>query len=385
MKKLSEINFKNKRVLVRIECNVPLIKGKIQDDTRLRETIPTLQYILAQNPQQVILIGHQGRPEGFDKTLTLAPHAQRLSELLGQKVLKLNDCGDTIPPENTPIVLLENVRFYAEKDKDAQKRKAFAEKIARLGDIYVNDAFGACHRAHASIADLPKLLPIRCAGLLLEKEIAHLTPLLAGYAEPLVLVIGGSKIDTKIDILKNYLEKAETFLIGGGIANTFLEAQGREIGNSLHEKDKTQTAREILEKAKCVVLPTDAIVAQKISPTAKIEIKKIGKIDHADNILDIGPQTVAQFVKIIEKAGTIIWNGPMGLFELDQFAQGSKAVAEAIAESKAYSLVGGGDTIAVCDKFQIKPEKFSHVSTGGGAMIEFLEGKILPGIAALED
>lgn len=383
MKKIQEINFANKRVLVRIECNVPLSKGVIKNDTRLRETIPTLEYILAQNPKQVILIGHQGRPEGVEEKLNLTPHAKRLAELLDQEILKINDCGETTPPPDAKIVMLENVRFYDEKNKDPEKRLEFAKKIAQFGDVYVNDAFGACHRDHASIADLPKIMPEKCAGILLEKEIANLTPLISDYKKPLVLVIGGSKMDTKIDILQNYLEKAEVFLIGGGIANTFLEASGCEIGSSIHEKDKNKISQEIMRKAQKVILPIDVIVAQSISPTSKTEIKRAESVAQLDNILDIGPQTVLQFEKIIKNAGTIIWNGPMGLFELDKFAKGTGAIAKAIAESEAYSVIGGGDTIEACHKFAIPEEKFSHISTGGGAMIEFLEGKILPGIKAL--
>lgn len=384
MKKLQDLNFTNRRVILRIECNVPLSGKQIINDIRLRESVATIRYLLTQNTKQIILIGHQGRPNGIDEKMRLDPHAERLSELLGEQIMKLNDCGETIPPEDAKIVMLENLRFFAEKDKDVQKRKRLAEQIAKLGDIYVNDAFGTCHREHASMVELPKLFQEKCAGLLLEKEIENLNPLINNYKKPLTLVIGGSKMETKIDILNNYLDKAENFLIGGGIANTFLQAQGHEIGRSISENDKIQIAKHILKHAKNIFLPIDAITARSIEPNNKIAIKKMEDIRENDNILDIGPQTIAQFKEIIQKSATIIWNGPMGLFELDQFATGTEKIAKSITESRAYSVIGGGDTIEVCQKFGIKPEKFSHLSTGGGAMIAFLEGKKLPGIEALE-
>lgn len=383
MKKLRELNLAGKRVIVRIECNVPLSGGEIQNDARLRRTVPTLEYILEQKPQQIILIGHQGRPNGVDEKLRLNVHAKFLSELLGEEIVKLDDCGQTTPSQDAKIVMLENLRFYDEKSKDNKKRTAFAKKIAELGDVYVNDAFGACHRDHASIVDLPNLMAEKCAGLLLTEEIEKLSPLIQDYKKPLVLVIGGNKIDTKVDILKNYLERADVFLVGGGLANTFLEMRGLEVGKSIHEKNKNSVAREIFVGAKDILLPTDAVTTQSISPNSKVEIKKLENVTDEDSILDIGAQTIAKFCEVIKSAGTVIWNGPMGLFELNKFGKGTEEIAKAIASSGAYSVIGGGDTLEACQKFGIDLKKFSHASTGGGAMIAFLEGKKLPGIEAL--
>lgn len=387
MRTLHEIDVKDKRILVRVDANAPIKDGEVTDDNRLRESLPTLKYLLDNGAKQIILLAHQGRPKDHEKDLMLDPQAKKFAELLGEKVVKLDDAGETTPPEDAKVVLLENLRFYDEKAKEHDKREAFAKKLAQFGDVYINDAFGTSHRDHASITALPRMMPESAAGLLLEKEIKSLTPLLKDYKKPLVLVMGGAKIDTKIGVLKNYVDKAGTFLIGGGLANTLLYAQGYEVGESLCEEDKMEIAQDIMlaaEKNKeNVLLPTDVVVADEVEESATGIDLPVEDVTPGMHILDIGKNTITEFKKAIEHAGTIIWNGPMGFSEIKQFANGTKEIGEAIAGSNAYTVIGGGDTIEACKRLSIELERFDHVSTGGGAMIEFLEGRDLPGIAVL--
>jgi len=392
MKKLTvrDIDLKAKKVIVRCDFNVPLDEQlNITDDNRIQASLPTINYILQQKPSKLILMSHLGRPDGqVHDDMRLNPVAKRLEALLGERVLKCNDCigdvvKDAINKSSERVCLLENLRFHKEEEKNDS---GFAKKLADLADIYVNDAFGAAHRAHASTAGIAQYLP-SVAGLLLEKEINYLGQAVNNPARPFVVILGGAKVSDKIKLIDNLLKKADAILVGGGMAYTFLKALGKNIGNSLLEADKVETAKNILEKAKAVnvhiELTTDYVIVQSFKAT---ETKKIVKeIPDGWESIDIGPETRAKFKAILSKAKTIVWNGPVGVFEIDAYADGTKEIAQYLATLKgATTIIGGGDSAAAASKFKVA-DKMTHISTGGGASLEFLEGKVLPGVAALKD
>jgi len=387
-------DLSGKKVLVRVDFNVPLDdKQNITDDTRIRAAVPTIKY-LSDKGAKVILVSHLGRPKsGPDDKLRLAPCAKRLSELIKKPVASVKDC---IGPEvekaisnlkDGDIILLENVRFYKEEEKNDPE---FAKKLASLADIYVNDAFGTAHRAHASTEGVTKYLK-GYAGFLMEKEIKFLGKLLENPAKPFVAILGGAKISGKIDVVQNLLPKVDTLIIGGGMAYTFFKARNVSVGNSLVEEDKIPMAKEILKSAidlnKTIMLPIDHVVADKFDANANTQIVTRAGIPDGWQGMDIGPDTITKFGHAIKKAKTIFWNGPMGVFEFDKFANGTIAVAKLVAEATkngATSVIGGGDSVAAIEKAGLA-DKITHISTGGGASLEFVEGKVLPGIAALQN
>ncbi len=390
---IQDIDVKGKRVLVRVDFNVSLDKGKVVDDTRIREALPTIQYLIKKQAK-VILLSHLGRPKGeVVEKYRLDPVAKSLEKLLKQKIQKVNDCiGPEVQQtvENLKageVLLLENTRFHS---VETENEPAFAAELASFGDFFVQEAFGVVHRDHASVTGIARLLPT-VAGFLLQKEIVELSKLFKNPKKPLVLVIGGAKIDTKIGVLKQFLPLADTILLGGGLANTFLAAKGFEIGESLYEEDKLEIAQDILMEATelgdKLILPSDLIC----SDAAEKPNDQTSTVDiHADavscdlSIYDIGVETQRQYAEIIQSAGTVIWNGPVGYFEKAPFAAGTKTIAEACVITKALTFLGGGDTVTALKQLQISADKFTHVSTGGGAMLEFLEGKQLPGLKVLQ-
>lgn len=395
MKKLKtfpKIKLQGKTVLVRVDFNVPITKGKIQDDTRIRESLPTIKELIKQKAK-IIIISHLGRPEGKkSKDLSLQPVITKLKKLVKTKVKFIDDCiGSKVETavsqlKEKEILLLENCRFYAEEEKNDLK---FAKKIAKLADIFINDAFSAAHRKHATTYGLAKLLP-SYAGISMQKEIESLAKIFQKAKKPVTLVIGGAKIDTKIGLIKNFIQRADYFIIGGALANTFLRAEGYNIGESLCEENRISIAQEailLIEKAKKkLLLPYDVIVADTISPKAKTLDLPIDDVIGDMKILDIGIKSALKFAQIIEKSQTIIWNGPLGLSEYKPFQKGTKTIAEAIIKATkkgSTSIIGGGDTNDALKRLKFKFEKFSHVSTAGGAMLEYLEGKKLPGIEIL--
>jgi 3-phosphoglycerate kinase len=385
-----DMSITGKRVLTRVDFNVPLdAQGDIMDDTRIKAVLPTINYILSARGK-LVLMSHLGRPKGKDEKLKLDPVAVRLEQLLGKPVKKLDDCiGLNIEKtvskmEEGEIVLLENLRFYPEEEANDDN---FSRKLAFLGDLYVNDAFACSHRAHASIVGVTKYLKAG-AGLLLDREIEYLSRLIESPDKPYVAIVGGAKISDKIMMLENLLDKLNCLLIGGGMAYTFLKAQGKNIGSSMCEKNKVNVATEILKKAEAkkveVILPVDHLIADKINPPARLKLQENG-IPEGWFGVDIGPRTVQQFNKCLANAKTVVWNGPLGIFEVDKFAEGSRAITQTLAGLRgATTVVGGGDTAAAVQKFGLA-DKMSHVSTGGGAALEFMEGKELPGIAALSN
>jgi phosphoglycerate kinase len=389
-KSIKDIDVKGKRVFCRVDFNVPMQDGQVTDDTRIRAALPTIQYLMEQGAK-VILASHLGRPKGQVKEeLRLTPVAKRLSELLGKEVAKADEAyGDSVKEQieklnEGDVLLLENVRFYPGEEKnDPELAKAFAE----LADIYVNDAFGAAHRAHASTEGIAKHLPA-VSGFLMQKELDVLGKALSNPDRPFTAIIGGAKVKDKIGVIENLLDKVDHLIIGGGLAYTFIKARGYEIGKSLLEEDKIELAKSFMEKAKekgvQFHMPIDAVVATEFSPDAESKVVDIDSIPSDWEALDIGPKTRELYADIIKKSKLVIWNGPMGVFEFDQFAGGTKAVAEALAESDAYSVIGGGDSAAAVEKFNLA-DKMSHISTGGGASLEFMEGKALPGVVALND
>ncbi len=392
MKKLfiKDADLKNKRVLIRCDFNVPLDENlKITDDTRIKESLPTIKYALERQAKKVILMSHLGRPEGkVVENLRLTPIAERLEELLGESVKKLNDCiGEDVKREiedsKERVILLENLRFYPEEEKNNTE---FSKKLASSADIYINDAFGTSHRAHASVEGVTKFLFSVC-GFLMEKEIEFLGSLLENPQRPFTMILGGAKVSDKIGVIQNLLTKVDRILIGGGMAYTFLKAEGKSIGKSKLEEGKLEIARDILNKAKdCnikISLPLDSIVADKISPEAKIQIYKEDVPEGLIGI-DIGPDTINLFKEELKDTKTIFWNGPLGIFEIDKFSKGTEEIAKFITNLDAKTIIGGGDTVSAIKKFGLE-DRMSHISTGGGAALEFLEGKNLPGIAALRN
>ncbi|TYT22461.1 phosphoglycerate kinase [Dictyoglomus thermophilum] len=387
---LKDEELKGKRVLVRVDFNVPIKNGVITDDRRIREALPTIKYLIDKGAK-VILVSHLGRPKGFQDDLRLDPVAKRLSELLGKPVKKLNDCiGEEVEKEISnmkegDVVLLENIRFYKEEEANDPE---FAKKLAKLADLYVNDAFGTAHRAHASTAGVAQYIP-GVAGLLMKKEIEIMGKALESPERPFICILGGAKVSDKIGVIKNLMTKVDGFLIGGGMMFTFLKALGYETGKSIVEDDKLELAKEIMNMAKergvKFLLPKDAVVVKEIKEDAPTSIKDVDKFEKDDIGVDIGPKTIELFREEILKARTIIWNGPMGIFEIPAFANGTRRIAEAIAENKnCISIVGGGDSAAAIQMLGLE-DKFTHISTGGGASLEFLEGKELPGVAVLQD
>ncbi|MHC0037803.1 phosphoglycerate kinase [Pseudoneobacillus sp. C159] len=390
-KTVKDVEVRGKRVFCRVDFNVPMQDGKITDDTRIRAALPTIQYLIEQGAK-VILASHLGRPKGkVNEDMRLTAVAVRLSELLNKPVQKADDAyGDNVKAEiaqmnEGDVLLLENVRFYPGEEKnDPELAKAFAE----LADVYVNDAFGAAHRAHASTEGIAHYLPA-VSGLLMEKELAVLGKALSNPERPFTAIIGGAKVKDKIDVIDNLLEKVDNLIIGGGLAYTFIKANGHEIGQSLLEEDKIELAKSFMEKAKSkgvnFYMPVDAVIADEFSPTANSKEVDIDAIPADWQSLDIGPKTAAIYKDVIQNSKLVIWNGPMGVFEFDQFANGTKAIAEALAEATdTYSVIGGGDSAAAVEKFNLA-DKMSHISTGGGASLEFMEGKALPGVVALND
>lgn len=392
-KTIRDVDVAGKRVLVRVDFNVPIEQGRITDDTRIRATLPTIQELI-QRSARVILLSHLGRPDGkVREELRLAPVAERLAELLGQPVHYVRDClGPEVEravQELQPgeVLLLENVRFYPEEEKNDPE---FARRLAALGDLFVNDAFGAAHRAHASTAGIAHYLPA-VAGLLMERELEFLSRTLEHPRRPFTALIGGAKVSTKIKVLDNLLQKVDRLLIGGGMANTFLKAQGYEVGRSLLELEFVEYAAGLLQRAQhrgvTLLLPVDAVVAPAAAPDAPRQIVDVARVPSDMMILDIGPRTVELFAQHLRESATILWNGPVGLFEVPPFAEGTRALAEVIAEATrhgAISIVGGGDTVAAVEQMGLGTQ-MAHLSTGGGAALELLEGRELPGVAALQD
>ena len=390
-KTVRDLDVAGKKVLVRVDFNVPLNdKGEITDDTRITASLPTIQYLLEQKAA-VILMAHLGRPKGQVKPeLSLAPVAKHLGKLLGKKILFAPDCvgeaaqaaASKLKPGH--ILLLENLRFHKEEEKNDME---FAEKLASLADLYVNDGFGVSHRAHASVEGVTHFLPA-AAGFLLEKEIQYVGQAVTNPLHPFVAIIGGAKVSDKIGVISNLLDKVDTLLIGGGMANTFLAAQGYKMGKSLVEEDKQDLAKELLAKAKKnkvnMLLPTDLVMAAAFAPDAEHVTEKVKNLNQAYMALDIGAETSKAYAEALADAKMIVWNGPMGVFEMDAFCKGTEAVAKAVAKSRATSIVGGGDSVAAIEKLGLA-KRITHISTGGSASLEYLEGKVLPGVAALDD
>ncbi len=388
-KTVRDIELKGKRVLVRVDFNVPLDKktGAITDDTRIRAALPTIQYLIDQGAK-VILCSHLGRPDGQVKeNLRLTPVAARLSELLGRPVARTDDCvGPAVEQavaalQPGDVLLLENLRFHAEEEANDP---AFAQALARLADVFVNDAFGTAHRAHASTEGVTHYLPA-VAGFLMEKEIDYLSRAIENPEHPYVAIIGGAKISGKIEVLENLLGKVDALLIGGGMANTFLKARGHETGQSLVEDDRLDLARELMARAGGKLhLPVDVVVTPAGETGAEHKVVGVDQVPADWKIVDIGPQTVKAFGRVIQAARTVVWNGPLGVFEVPAFAEGTTSVARLLADSGAISIIGGGDSAAAVAQAGLE-DRMSHISTGGGASLEFLEGKTLPGVAALLD
>ncbi|QSO54723.1 phosphoglycerate kinase [Alicyclobacillus curvatus] len=389
-KTVRDVAWAGKTALVRVDFNVPMKDGVITDDTRMRAALPTVEYLLGQGAK-VVLMSHLGRPKGErNDKYSLRPVANHLSELLnGTTVLFADDCvGEDAEAMaarlgSSEVLLLENLRYHAEEEKNDQ---TFANSLSRLGDVYVNDAFGSAHRAHASTAGVADYLPA-VAGFLMEKEIGIMGDALANPVNPFVAIIGGAKVSDKIGVLENLLPKVDALLIGGGMANTFLAAQGYQMADSLVEKEAIDTAKALLAQAKTtgaqLLLPTDLVFADKFSADAAHQITDLDDLPSSGMALDIGPKTIAAYAEVIQHAKTVVWNGPMGVFEMPAFAKGTLAVAEAMAKVNGVTIVGGGDSVAAIEQAHLG-SRMTHVSTGGGASLEFLEGKLLPGVVALQ-
>jgi phosphoglycerate kinase len=386
-KMVTDLDVQGKKVLMRVDFNVPIADGKVGDDSRIQAALPTIQYLLEQGAA-VILCSHLGRPKGeFDPAFSLKPVAEHLDTLIEAPVTFAEDCiGEPAQKaaaelQTGQVLVLENTRFHVgEKKNDPE----MAKQMAALADLYVNDAFGSAHRAHASTTGVADYLPA-AAGFLLEKEIKYLGNAIAEPEHPFVTILGGAKVSDKIGVIEYLLGKSDHILIGGGMANTFFKAQGYEMADSLVEGDVIDTAKALLDKAGGkLVLPVDMVVADDFAEDAADQVLDVGDVPAGWRVLDIGPRTVAAFGDIIAEAGTVVWNGPMGVFEFEKFAQGTFAVAKAVAESDATSIIGGGDSISAIKKSGLA-DRITHISTGGGASLEMLEGKVLPGLAALDD
>jgi phosphoglycerate kinase len=386
-KMITDLDVRNKRVLVRVDFNVPLKDGVIKDDTRIQAAIPTIQYLLDHHAA-VILASHLGRPKGSPVAeYSLKPVADYLGTLLEAPVKFAEDCiGDQARAavkdlKTGEVLVLENTRFHAGEEKNDP---AMAKALADLADLFVNDAFGSAHRAHASTAGVAEYIPA-AAGFLMQKEIEYLGNAIDDPKRPFVAILGGAKVSDKIGVIENLLKKADKILIGGGMANTFLAAQGYEMADSLVEKDALDQARDLITKGSGkLLLPVDLVIADAFEDTAEQKVVGLGNLPSGWRALDIGPETVAAFAEEIEKAGTIVWNGPMGVFEMPSFAKGTFAIAKVVAESKAISVIGGGDSVSAINQSGLA-DKITHISTGGGASLEMLEGLELPGLAVLAD
>jgi len=381
--KLEDLELKQKRVLIREDLNVPLENGEVSSDARIQAALPTLQYVLEQGARMMVM-SHLGRPEEGvpiekQQQFSLQPVADRLSELLGRNVPLVTDWLDGGDWEQQEIVLLENVRVLSGEKSNSE---ALSKRMSALCDIFVMDAFATAHRAQASTCGVSQFAQIACAGPLLCAELAALERALTNPSRPMLAIVGGSKVSSKLNVLDVISSKVEKLIVGGGIANTFIAAAGYEVGASLCEKDLLDTARSLMDRV-AITLPQDVVVAKEISPTAVAEVKAVGEVEENEMIVDVGPATSAVFAEDVRSAQTIIWNGPVGVFEQDQFGSGTRALSEAIADANGYSLAGGGDTLAAIDKYGVK-EKISYISTGGGAFLEFVEGKILPAVEILQ-
>lgn len=383
---MTALDLKGKRVLIREDLNVPIKNGVVQSDARIRAALPTIKAALDAGAG-VMVMSHLGRPtEGeYNEEFSMAPVATRLGELLGRNVPIVKDYLDGVRLKCGDLVLLENVRFLKGEKKDDDD---LGRKYAALCDVFVMDAFGTAHRAQSTTSAVAKYAPVACAGPLLAAELEALDKALKEPARPMVAIIGGSKVSTKLTILESLLDKVDTLIVGGGIANNFLLDLGLPIGKSLHEPDLAGEGRKIMDKARQrgvnLPLPVDVVVGAAFSADSPASLKKVEEVGADDMILDIGPETTAIYRELILKAGTVVWNGPVGAFEIEQFGQGTKAICEAIAESSAFSIVGGGDSLAALEKYKVE-DKMSYISTGGGAFLEFLEGKVLPAVAVLEE
>ena len=384
--RMTDLELKGKRLLIRQDLNVPVAGGKITSDARIKASLPTLRHALAAGAS-VLVVSHLGRPKAgkFEPEHSLAPVAEHLSQALGRPVPLLQNWIDGVSLEPGAIALGENVRFLVgEKDDD----DGLAYRMAGLCDIYVMDAFGTAHRAEASTHGVARFAPVACAGPLLAAELDALGKALATPRRPLAIIVGGSKVSTKLDLLQNLAQKADRLILGGGIANTFLAAAGFNVGRSLYEGDLTHTARKIMDdiarRGGQIPLPEDVVVATEVSAEARAQVRPVDEVEPDEMILDIGPKSRAALRQLLKDAGTIVWNGPVGVFEIEQFAGGTQAIAEAVALSPAFSLAGGGDTLAAIEKFGVG-QKISYISTGGGAFLEFMEGKTLPAVAVLEE
>ncbi|WP_067222316.1 phosphoglycerate kinase [Marinomonas gallaica] len=378
--KMTDLDLANKRVLIREDLNVPVKEGKVTSDARIRAALPTLKLALEAGAK-VIVMSHLGRPtEGeYEEQYSLQPVADHLAGLLGQDVPLVKDWLDGVEVAAGQLVLVENVRFNKGEKKDDE---ALSKKMAALCDVYVMDAFGTAHRAQASTHGVGKFAPIACAGPLLAAELEALEKALAKPARPMAAIVGGSKVSTKLTVLESLSDKVDQLIVGGGIANTFLAAAGFPVGKSLYEKDLIPQAKALMEKVN-IPLPEDVIVATEFSAEATATVKDAKDVAEDDMILDIGPKAASKLAGLLESSKTIIWNGPVGVFEFDQFGEGTKALSLAIANSDGFSIAGGGDTLAAVDKYEIA-DKVSYISTGGGAFLEFVEGKVLPAVAMLE-
>lgn len=378
---MTDLDLKDKRVLMREDLNVPIVNGKITSAARLKAAVPSVRHALNQGAQ-VILMSHLGRPkEGeFSEEFSLAPVADYLEKLLGEKVVLINDWETELIPSAHPLVMLENVRFnVGEKSNEDSLAKGYA----KLCDIFVMDAFGTAHRAQASTHGVAKYAPIVCAGPLLHKELNALEQALADPAGPIVAIVGGSKVSTKLMVLESLSDKVDQLIVGGGIANTFLAAAGKPVGKSLYETDLIPAAKALMLKAN-IPLPTDVVVGKEFSSSANAVVKSVDDVAEDDMIFDIGPESADHLAAMMKTMGTIIWNGPVGVFEFAQFGNGTEVLARAIAKSDAFSIAGGGDTLAAVDKYNIS-DQVSYISTGGGAFLEYVEGKQLPAVAILEE
>jgi len=384
--KMTDLDLKGKRVLIREDLNVPVENGKVTSDIRIRESLATIKYARDAGAK-VMLMSHLGRPEEgkYDADSSLKPVAEHLEKLLGQPVRLIENWLDGVTMADGEVVLCENVRFNKGEGKNNDD---LAKKMAAICDVFVMDAFGTAHRAQASTHGVAKYAPVACAGLLLAAELEALGKALENPARPLVAIVGGSKVSTKLTVLESLSKVVDQLIVGGGIANTFIKASGYNVGKSLCENDLVEESQRLMAAAKArnadIPVPVDVVVGAKFDKDTKATLKNIAEVTDDDMIFDVGPETSKQFAEILKKAGTIVWNGPVGVFEFDQFSAGTKSLAEAIADSPAFSIAGGGDTLAAVDKYQIA-DKISYISTGGGAFLEFLEGKKLPAVAILEE
>ncbi len=384
---MSDLDLKGKRVLIRCDFNVPLKQGHITSDFRIRAMLPTIQLALKKDARTIMLISHLGRPQdgSFDESFSLAPVASALSKLLKTEVPLISQWSDGIPEGSSGILLLENVRFnHGETENNVE----LARKMAALCDVFVMDAFATSHRTESSTTGIIKFAKEACIGPLLSAELEALNKIMEKPARPVVAIVGGSKVSTKLSLLNSLVHKVDTLIIGGGIANTFIAAEGHPVGNSLCERNLIDEAErlklEAQERHADIPLPIDVVVAERFAEDVETDVRLISQIDDNEKIFDIGPDTIKLFVGFIKKAKTILWNGPIGAFEIDAFGQGTKAIAKAIADSKAFKVAGGGDTLAAIEKYNIK-DKIDYISTGGGAFLTVLEAKKLPVIAAFEE